>query len=68
MLHLALFLDCMYVAQIYAYASLGQVLFCCIIDIYVVGGGGGAARLPGAKTINVFRACFGAQLTICAQK
>ena len=23
---------------------------------------------PGAKTINVFRACLGAQLTICAQK
>ena len=23
---------------------------------------------PGAKTINVFRACIGAQLTICAQK
>ena len=28
-----------------------------------------AAELqPGAKTINVFRACLGAQLTICAQK
>ena len=25
-------------------------------------------RGPGAKTINVFRACLGAQLTICAQK
>ena len=24
--------------------------------------------IPGAKTINVFRACLGAQLTICAQK
>ena len=24
--------------------------------------------VPGAKTINVFRACLGAQLTICAQK
>ena len=23
---------------------------------------------PGTKTINVFRACLGAQLTICAQK
>ena len=23
---------------------------------------------PRAKTINVFRACLGAQLTICAQK
>ena len=23
---------------------------------------------PGAKTMNVFRACLGAQLTICAQK
>ena len=23
---------------------------------------------PGAKTINVFRACLGAQLTICPQK
>ena len=23
---------------------------------------------PWAKTINVFRACLGAQLTICAQK
>ena len=23
---------------------------------------------PGAKTINVFRACLGAQLTSCAQK
>ena len=23
---------------------------------------------PGAKTINVFRACLGAQLPICAQK
>ena len=23
---------------------------------------------PGAKTINVFQACLGAQLTICAQK
>ena len=23
---------------------------------------------PGAKTINIFRACLGAQLTICAQK
>ena len=22
----------------------------------------------GAKTINIFRACIGAQLTICAQK
>ena len=26
------------------------------------------AMRPGAKTINVFRACLGAQLTICAQK
>ena len=25
-------------------------------------------QCPGAKTINVFRACLGAQLTICAQK
>ena len=25
-------------------------------------------RWPGAKTINAFRACLGAQLTICAQK
>ena len=25
-------------------------------------------KTPGAKTINVFRACLGAQLTICAQK
>ena len=25
-------------------------------------------KCPGAKTINVFRACLGAQLTICAQK
>ena len=27
-----------------------------------------ASRRQGAKTINVFRACLGAQLTICAQK
>ena len=27
-----------------------------------------ASNRPGAKTINVFRACLGAQLTICAQK
>ena len=26
------------------------------------------AERQGAKTINVFRACLGAQLTICAQK
>ena len=26
------------------------------------------SSIPGAKTINVFRACLGAQLTICAQK
>ena len=25
-------------------------------------------QCPGPKTINVFRACLGAQLTICAQK
>ena len=27
-----------------------------------------AHHTPGAKTINVFRACLGAQLTICAQR
>ncbi len=29
---------------------------------------GKLTRQPGAKTIKVFRACLGAQLTICAQK
>ena len=29
---------------------------------------GGWVHRPGAKTINVFRACLGAQLIICAQK
>ena len=28
----------------------------------------GGSLLSGAKTINVFRACLGAQLAICAQK
>ena len=28
----------------------------------------GDVERPGAKTRNVFRACLGAQLTICAQK
>ena len=29
---------------------------------------GARETTSGAKTINVFRACLGAQLTICAQK
>ena len=58
---------------IHAYCILcAVVLWVGGVDVYNVGSPLSVCACfmgaPGAKTINVFRACLGAQLTICAQK